>query len=73
MKARLARLVADWIESTPEELTHLSVITVGEIRKIDLLDEDAARFNSKAISGVPARFRLDSFSQPKKRNALSKE
>jgi len=29
-----------WIESTPEELLYLSVITIGEIRKgIDLLDE----------------------------------
>jgi toxin FitB len=41
MKARPARSVADWIVSTPEELMHLSVITIGEIRKgIDLLDED---------------------------------
>ena len=40
MKARPARSVADWIVSTPEELMHLSVITIGEIRKgIDLLDE----------------------------------
>jgi predicted nucleic acid-binding protein len=41
MKARPARSVADWIVSTPEELMHLSVITIGEIRKgIDLLDEN---------------------------------
>jgi toxin FitB len=41
MKARPARSVADWIVSTPEELMHLSVITIGEIRKgIDLLDEE---------------------------------
>ncbi|PYQ31126.1 MAG: hypothetical protein DMF56_04280 [Acidobacteria bacterium] len=41
MKARPARSVADWIISTPEELMHLSVITIGEIRKgIDLFDED---------------------------------
>ena len=44
MKARPARSVADWIVSTPEELMHLSVITIGEIRKgIDLLDEDEPR------------------------------
>jgi len=41
MKARPARSVADWIVGTPEDLLHLSVITIGEIRKgIDLLDED---------------------------------
>ncbi|MEA2345256.1 MAG: toxin FitB [Thermoanaerobaculia bacterium] len=41
MKSRPARSVADWILATPEELLHLSVITIGEIRKgIDLLDED---------------------------------
>lgn len=41
MKARPARSVADWIVSTPEELMHLSVVTIGEIRKgIDLLDEN---------------------------------
>ena len=41
MKPRPARTVAAWIVSTPEELMHLSVITIGEIRKdIDLLDED---------------------------------
>ena len=40
MKARPARSVADWIMATPEDLMHLSVITIGEIRKgIDLLDE----------------------------------
>lgn len=44
MKARPARSVADWIVSTPEELMHLSVITIGEIRKgIDLLAEDEPR------------------------------
>jgi predicted nucleic acid-binding protein len=41
MKARPAHSVVDWIVATPEELMHLSVITIGEIRKgIDLLDED---------------------------------
>lgn len=44
MKARPARSVAEWILLTPEELMHLSVITIGEIRKgIDLLDEDEPR------------------------------
>ncbi|HEX3577190.1 MAG TPA: PIN domain-containing protein, partial [Thermoanaerobaculia bacterium] len=41
MKARPARSVAEWIVATPEDLLHLSVITIGEIRKgIDLLEED---------------------------------
>jgi predicted nucleic acid-binding protein len=41
MKPRPARTVAAWIVSTPEDLMHLSVLTIGEIRKaIDLLDED---------------------------------
>lgn len=40
MKPRPARSVAEWILATPEDLMHLSVITIGEIRKgIDLLDE----------------------------------
>jgi len=47
MKARPARSVADWIVSTPEELMHLSVITIGEIRKgIDMLDEDEPKRGS---------------------------
>lgn len=41
MKPRSSRSVADWIENTPEDLLHLSVLTIGEIRKgIDLLDDD---------------------------------
>src|SRR5215212_8688359 len=41
MKPRPARSVAAWIVATPENLMHLSVITIGEIRKgIDLLDEN---------------------------------
>ena len=41
MKAKPARSVAAWISTTPEDLMHLSVITVGEIRKgIDLLPEN---------------------------------
>src|ERR1043166_9713551 len=41
MKRRPSRSVADWIETAPEELMHLSVMTVGEVRKgIDLLDEN---------------------------------
>ncbi|MDB4917842.1 MAG: recombinase [Gemmatimonadetes bacterium] len=41
MKARPARSVADWILATPEDLLHLSIITIGEIRKgVDLLADD---------------------------------
>jgi len=44
MKARPSPRVAAWIEATAEELMHLSVITIGEIRKgIDLLDENEPR------------------------------
>ena len=41
MKPRPSRRVADWVESTPEELLYLSVITIGEVRKgINLLDDN---------------------------------
>lgn len=41
MKPRPSRRVAEWVDATPEDLCHLSVITIGEIRKgIDLLDDD---------------------------------
>lgn len=41
MKRRPARAVAAWVEATPEALFHLSVITIGEVRKgIDLLGND---------------------------------
>jgi toxin FitB len=44
MKRQPNRRVAAWIEATPEELLHLSVITLGEIRKgIDLLSEGDPR------------------------------
>jgi toxin FitB len=44
MKRQPNRRVATWVEATPEELTHLSVITLGEIRKgIGLLKEDDPR------------------------------
>ncbi|MGH7567200.1 MAG: type II toxin-antitoxin system VapC family toxin [Gemmatimonadota bacterium] len=44
MKPRPSRRVADWIDATPEELLHLSVITIGELRKgIDLLDDHEPR------------------------------
>jgi hypothetical protein len=44
MKPRPNRRVAAWVDATPEELMHLSVITIGEIRKgIDLIDEDEPR------------------------------
>ncbi len=40
MKRRAHRGVVAWIDDTAEPLLHLSVITIGEIRKgIDLLDE----------------------------------
>jgi predicted nucleic acid-binding protein len=44
MKVRPNRRVAEWVDATPEELLHLSVITIGEVRKgIDLLDEAEPR------------------------------
>lgn len=44
MKARPSRRVADWVDATPEDLLHLSVITIGEVRKgIDLLADDEPR------------------------------
>lgn len=44
MKARPHRRVAAWVESTAEALLHLSVITIGEVRKgIDLLDDEPTR------------------------------
>jgi hypothetical protein len=65
MKARPARSVADWIVSTPEELMHLSVITIGEIRKgIDLLDEMSpgeAHFRAGSIMICASVSQADSF------------
>jgi predicted nucleic acid-binding protein len=44
MKPRPSRNVIAWVEGTPEALMHLSVITIGEVRKgIDLLDDDDPR------------------------------
>lgn len=41
MKPRPNRGVATWVDATAEELLHLSVITIGEVRKgIDLLSDD---------------------------------
>lgn len=41
MKLRPNRRVVNWVDATSEELLHLSVITIGEVRKgIDLLDDD---------------------------------
>jgi len=41
MKRRPNRGVATWVDATAEELLHLSVITIGEVRKgIDLLPDD---------------------------------
>jgi predicted nucleic acid-binding protein len=40
MKPRPNRRVTEWIDATSEELLHLSVITIGEVRKgIDLLND----------------------------------
>jgi predicted nucleic acid-binding protein len=44
MKARPNRHVVAWVEATPEDLLHLSVLTIGEVRKgIDLLDPEDPR------------------------------
>ncbi|MCC6990513.1 MAG: type II toxin-antitoxin system VapC family toxin [Acidobacteria bacterium] len=44
MKPRPSRQVVAWVDQTPEPLIHLSVITLGEIRKgIDLLEDDDPR------------------------------
>lgn len=45
MKPRPNRRVAQWVDSTPEDLLFLSVITIGDVRKgIDLLpDADPRR------------------------------
>jgi predicted nucleic acid-binding protein len=44
MKPRPNRRVVEWIDSTPEDLLFLSVITIGEVRKgIDLLDDNDPR------------------------------
>ena len=44
MKPRPNRGVAEWIGATPEDLLHLSVITIGVVRKgIDLLDDEPKR------------------------------
>ena len=43
-KPRASRQVSEWFSRTPSDTVHLSVITIGEIRKgIDLLDEDEPR------------------------------
>jgi predicted nucleic acid-binding protein len=44
MKPRPSRNVIAWTDETPEALMHLSVITIGEVRKgIDLLRDDGPR------------------------------
>lgn len=44
MKPRPSRNVIAWTDDTPEALMHLSVITIGEVRKgIDLLRDDDPR------------------------------
>src|SRR5512140_1373959 len=60
MKPRPSRRVVAWIDATSEVLLHLSVITIGEVRKgIDLLrDEDSRRaaLQSWLDRDVRARF-----------------
>jgi predicted nucleic acid-binding protein len=44
MKPRPDPRVVAWIDATPEALLHLSVITLGEVRKgVDLLPDDSPR------------------------------
>jgi predicted nucleic acid-binding protein len=44
MRPRPEPRVSTWIDATPEVLLHLSVITLGEVRKgIDLLPDDSPR------------------------------
>jgi len=44
MKPRPSRKVISWVDGTAEALMHLSVITIGEVRKgIDLLRDDDPR------------------------------
>ena len=44
LKPRPHRRVVAWMAATPEELLHLSVMTLGEIRKgIDLIEDDEPR------------------------------
>lgn len=44
MKPRPSRKVSAWIDGTAEALLHLSVLTIGEVRKgIDLLRDDDPR------------------------------
>jgi predicted nucleic acid-binding protein len=45
MKPRPSRAVATWVANTPESLLHLSVLTIGEVRKgiESLRDDDPKR------------------------------
>lgn len=44
IRPRPSRNVVSWVDATPEEITFLSVITIGEVRKgIDLLAIDDPR------------------------------
>jgi hypothetical protein len=61
MKRRPDRRVAEWVDGTSEELLHLSVITIGEVRKsIDLRDDDdpLSRSRRRRRPGFGARSRL---------------
>src|SRR5262245_41572007 len=54
MKRRPSRRVEEWVSATSEDLLHLSVITIGEIRKgIDLLDDGPRRAPDLAGSRPP--------------------
>lgn len=60
MRPRPNRRVAEWVAATPEPLVHLSVITIGEIRKgIDLLaaaDPRRARLQTWLDRDLRVRF-----------------
>lgn len=44
MKGRPNRRVIEWVDTTPESLLYLSVLTIGEVRKgIDLLTDNEAK------------------------------
>ena len=56
MKPRPSRNVIAWTDETPEALMHLSVITIGEVRKgIDLLRDDDVHERVMAHEPEPIR------------------
>lgn len=59
MRPRPARDVMRWLETQPEQLLYISVITLGEIRKgVELLDEGAAKRTAlqRWLDGLRLRF-----------------